>query len=235
MMLAYVDESNRGANLSFAGVVVNGMQAQKLTLELSALAQRLTATHAIAAPVVFHAYEMFHGRGLWSQVAPRARVHAFETVTAVVAQICTRIVYRSFNVQRGEIERSPLMKQTRQIFEARCLDLLLRGVNDCALGLDAHALVIADMRTDRESHRDRFEHSKNLAIFKHAEHDSFGRILDTIHFAPSRRSRLLQAADIVAFVLSRATIAETDARSARAMTRLVQGLQMSGKLDSRLA
>ena len=56
------------------------------------------------------------------------------------------------------------------------------------------------------------------------------RIVDTLHFAPSSASRLVQAADVIAFLYRRVfTVQETDERSRKAKiamwTRLVPRIQ----------
>ena len=56
-------------------------------------------------------------------------------------------------------------------------------------------------------------------------------LLDTVHFAPSHHSRMLQAADMLAFTYRRfKTIMEPDPRAQRVMDRLSEKLTMSGKL-----
>lgn len=58
------------------------------------------------------------------------------------------------------------------------------------------------------------------------------RIVDTIHFAPSHHSRLIQAADRVAFLRHRRTAhIETDDRAARANQRLWSKIDQLVEVD----
>lgn len=233
MLLVYVDESNRGSHIAFAGLLGTGNEVHEMSLQLSEISRRVAMQHHLERPPVFHAYEMFHGCGVWKGVAPRARVRVFEDVISVVGEFSTRIIFRSLDMALDSAAASESEVTTRSAAEARCLDVLIRCVNDFSLSIGLRALVIADMRTDRERHRDRLERSRGAAQLTDGSQNGFSQILDTIHFAPSRRSRILQAVDVVAFVLSRAAVTERDSRSSAATARLVQKLSASGRLDSR--
>ena len=71
--------------------------------------------------------------------------------------------------------------------------------------VDAQAKHRADLSTYREVGTLGYRHRK------------LTRIVDTLHFAPSNASRLVQAADVIAFLYRRVfTCEETDERSRRA-------------------
>lgn len=57
-------------------------------------------------------------------------------------------------------------------------------------------------------------------------HTRLERLLDTVHFAPSHHSRMLQVADLIAFVWVRSrTVVETDLRQARTIAQLVDVIE----------
>lgn len=61
-------------------------------------------------------------------------------------------------------------------------------------------------------------------------HTTLSALLDTVHFAPSHRSRMLQAADMLAYTYRRyQTVAEPDPRAQRIMDRMWSKLTSSGK------
>ena len=73
---------------------------------------------------------------------------------------------------------------------------LLERLDDYAAGEDELVLVIAD-EVDRAD-----EYRRNLWVFQRASTTGYRSrqlksILDTIHFAPSNASRLVQAADLI--------------------------------------
>ena len=86
---------------------------------------------------------------------------------------------------------------------------------------DTHVLIIADDRGDQERHRDRFATYQTEGTPGVYMHTTLDTLLDTVHFAPSHRSRMLQAADMLAFIHRRfLTVTESDPRAAENMRRL---------------
>ena len=98
---------------------------------------------------------------------------------------------------------------------------------------DTHALVIADDRDDRDSHRAHFALYKNFGTPGEYMSTRLDRLLDTVYFAPSHPSRLLQAADMLAYTYRRWNAqTEPDPRSQLTMDRLRGKITSSGKLHS---
>jgi hypothetical protein len=91
-------------------------------------------------------------------------------------------------------------------------------------------LVIADEVHDH----DRTRHRANLRSFRQSGTPGYRssylpRILDTLHYADSRHSRLVQAADLVTFMYVRTTRhTESDPRAARANTRADRPVGQAG-------
>lgn len=227
MLLSFLDESNQAPVTSFAGVVVTASQVVSLGAGLRQLGQRIATDYGFSRPPVFHAYEMFHGVGSWKLLPPRVRVRMCTHVLRLVAEHATAIVWQAVDTTSwaGRMHglRGPGISA-----DAQCLDLTLTRLNGVARRHNTHTLVIADMRTDRDSHQARFEMSQQ------PQSPTFDRVLDTIHFAPSRRSALLQGADVVAFTLRRRLAGERDERSASALRVHVDVLTGSGKLTEYL-
>jgi hypothetical protein len=101
---------------------------------------------------------------------------------------------------------------------------LLERLNDCLSRLDDYGLVIADEVAEQARHR------ADLSIYRDVGTPGYRsshltRIVDTLQFAPSKASRLLQAVDIVAFLYHRMfTRVESDERARRAKVRMWQRL-----------
>lgn len=97
---------------------------------------------------------------------------------------------------------------------------LLERINEYGMRHQEHLLVIADEVGEQARHR------SDLALYR--KRGTWGyrsaqltQIVDTLHFAPSHASRLLQAVDLVAFLYRRIQDhTETDARATRANATL---------------
>ncbi len=102
-----------------------------------------------------------------------------------------------------------------------CFQHILQRVDRVARRDTTHALIIADERGDRERHRERFATYQTEGTPGVYMHTTLDTLLDTVHFAPSHRSRMLQAADVVAFIYRRfRTVTESDPRAAEEIRRL---------------
>jgi hypothetical protein len=93
---------------------------------------------------------------------------------------------------------------------------LLERISECAERHDEYALVIADEVDEQARHR------SDLSIYRMTGTGGYRssrlpRIVDTLHFAPSQASRLVQAADMIVFLHRRMELHRTgDKRALRA-------------------
>jgi hypothetical protein len=146
---------------------------------------------------------------------PRARVGIYNEAFQAIADHDVEIFIRGVDV--GQLNR-------RYIFadhpHAVVLAHLLERIDERAQLLGQHVLVIADEIDQADDYR----HS--LWLFQRTGTTGYRsrqltRIVDTIHFAPSRASRLVQAADLVAYLYRRMqTGGERDPRALRANAAL---------------
>lgn len=223
MLLCYVDESFGDTFYSFAGLLVDGSAAVGLHARLDAAVRKASMKWGVPAAAEIHAYEVFHGKGQWSPMAsaPRARVAVFHDVVdafnAVECTVLFRAVHRARLRERQARRNYPETHPPEQV----CFTHLLQRVQHVAERDQTHALVIVDQRDDMERHRELFGLYRAVGTPGWYKTTAVDRIVDTIHFAPSDRSRLLQAADVLAFLYHRTiSVTERDPRSAAAMTHL---------------
>jgi hypothetical protein len=93
---------------------------------------------------------------------------------------------------------------------------LVERVDEYAEGIGQNALLIADEVDQQDSYRRDLWRYQRSATWGYRSRQ-ITRVVDTLHFAPSSSSRLVQAADLVAFLARRiATHTETDSRSKQA-------------------
>lgn len=231
MLLAFVDESDRGDFRSFAAVIADEHATKELTDRLNALVRQASVDYGVARTAEIHGYPLFHGKDDWRGVGARARARVHEQVIDIILDtdvtILLRSVLESRLRQRQRASHYPVNFPAEQV----CFQHILQRIDIVAKQHHCHALVIADERGDRERHRERFATYQTEGTPGVYMHTTLGALLDTVHFAPSHRSRMLQAADIVAFTYRRhQTVTESDHRAQRIMDRLWSKLEDSGKL-----
>jgi len=220
VLLTYVDESYTDDWFTMAALLVDGPAAVALTEALDRVATAAAAAYGLDAGVELHGHEIFHAKGAWSDVPVRARVGAFDDVIEAVAGQDVRVIARAMDVvgQRARYNR-PDPPHTV------VLQHLLERVDEYVTSLGEYALVIADEVDGQAKHRADLSSYREVGTIGY-RHRKLTRIVDTLHFAPSHASRLVQAADVIAFLYRRVfTNQETDERSRKAKIAMWNRLQ----------
>ncbi|WP_109508248.1 DUF3800 domain-containing protein [Nocardioides speluncae] len=216
MLLTYVDESYTKERYYIAGLAVHHDAIRSLESELAGVVTKARRTcRGVTAGSELHGHPLFHGKEDWAQLQPRQRIGVYGDALQAIADHDVRIFLRGLDIpaQRKRYGR-PIPPHDV------VLQHLLERVNGYAARTDQAALIIADELQEDDRHR------KNLTDFRMYGTPGYlsselPRIVDTIHFAPSHHSRLLQAADLVAFLHRRLeTHTETDLRATRANAAL---------------
>lgn len=162
-----------------------------------------------------HGHEIFHAGGTWSGVPVRARVGVFDDVVEAVAGQNVQVIARAMDVV-GQRARYSAAEPPHSVV----LQHLLERVDECVTSLGTYALVIADETDGQAKHRTDLSSYREVGTIGY-RHRKLTRIVDTLHFAPSSSSRLVQAADVITFLYRRVfTHHETDQRSRRAKIRM---------------
>src|SRR6266508_3129053 len=105
------------------------------------------------------------------------------------------------------------------------LQHLLERVDECVTTLGEYALVIADEVDGQAKHRTDLSSYRDVGTTGYRRR-RLTRIVDTLHFAPSHASRLVQAADVIAFLYRRGfTHRETDERSRKTKVSMWKRLE----------
>ncbi len=231
MLLCFVDESNHRDFYGFAAVIADEFVTKSLTASLNKIMDQAAIDFGIPRTTEFHGWPMFHGHEEWAKVGARARVGMFSKVVDAILDENVTVLLRG--VREGRLRA----RQSRENYpvnfppEQVCFQHILQRANQVAANKRTHALVIADNRSDRDRHRERFATYQTQGTPGVYMRTTLDRLLDTVHFAPSHQSRMLQAADILAFVYRRrVTVIENDPRSRRAMERLWSLIDSSGKV-----
>ncbi|QNN54601.1 DUF3800 domain-containing protein [Nocardioides mesophilus] len=231
VLLCYVDESNHGDFHGFAALLADEHATKALTDDLNRIMSQASVDFGIPRTTEFHAHPMFHGKDEWSNVGARARVGLFFKVVNAITSADVTMILRS--VDNRLLKARQARENYRVHFPAEqvCFQHILQRANRVAKRQDTYALMIADNRSDRERHRERFATYQTSGTPGVYMHTTLERLLDTVHFAPSHQSRMLQAADMLAFIYRRRmTVFEQDIRSEQAMAKLWGRIIDCGKL-----
>lgn len=199
MLLAYVDESYSHDLYWIAALVCPEHTLGPLTEALDdAVRKAARAYRGFDSQAELHGYDLFQGKGDWRSLAtmPRARIGVYHDAFMAIASFDIEIIIRGMDVRRQR-ERYASPEEPHAVVLAH----LLERVNDCSNARHGGqpVLVIAD-EVDQQ---DQYRH--NLWYFQRFTPSGYrarrlDRIVDTIHFAPSQASRLVQAADLIAFL-----------------------------------
>jgi hypothetical protein len=211
VLLTYVDESYTDDWFTMAALLLDGPAAVALTAELDRVASAAAAAYGLVDDVELHGHEVFHAGGRWSGVPVRARVGVFDDVVEAVAAQDVRVIARAMDVV-GQRARY----QTADPPHSVVLQHLLERIDECATSVGDYALVIADEVDGQAKHRTDLSTYREVGTTGYRQR-KLTRIVDTLHFAPSRASRLVQAADMITFLYRRVfTHRESDTRSRKA-------------------
>jgi hypothetical protein len=151
------------------------------------------------------------GAGLGARYQCALGLTFFDDVVEAVAAQDVRVIAQAMDVV-GQRERYRYPDPPHSVV----LQHLLERIDECATDLGEHALVIADEVDGQAKHRADLSTYRNVGTAGY-RHRRLTRIVDTLHFAPSHASRLVQAADVITFLYRRVfTHQEADSRSKRA-------------------
>lgn len=200
MLLAFVDESNQGDFHGFACVLADEHATKALTADLSRIVRQASVDYGVDSKSEIHGHPLFQGKEDWKGVGVRARVSLFNQIVDAVTGSDVTILLRSVSASRLTARQAANYYPVNFPPEQVAFQHILQRVNRIARRRDTHALVIADDRSDRDRHRERFATYQTEGTPGVYMHTTLERLLDTVHFAPSQQSRMLQAADIMAFL-----------------------------------
>lgn len=206
MRLAYIDESYTRDFYFIAAVVVDDASAQGLHKALSDVAEkaRLAYLPTLPAPLELHGYPLFHGGGDWAPIKhqTRALVSVYEQAMQAIGSQDVQIILRGLDVKRLKARYTSPWPAHEVV-----LQHTLERLNELGGRVGEQVLVIADEIDDPNRHRAQL-HAYRQAGTPGYRSSTLDHILDTIHFVPSHHSRLVQAADLVAFLHHRRRTAQ---------------------------
>ena len=197
MYLCYLDEADDKTNYYITALTIKGEQVRHLSAALEGVMQFAESSYLIPADTELHGYSLVQGANEWEVL--KANIEGRKDILFRAMSAISH-----FDV-RVDIRGVPL-NHYRSRYGSNLIDLhrtaliwTLERVQNYISSIDSDVLVIADeLKQGHEELRDSikyFQHTKTYG-YKGVVLD---RIMDTIHFAPSKSSRLLQAADLISY------------------------------------
>ncbi len=196
MLLAYLDESHNTELYCIPALMLSDQAAADLSSGMDELMNELCSEYdSIFPDTEFHSTDIFYRRNGWESLPElNASFKIYQRIVDVIVRYDISIACRGVNIDG---------LKRRYFSEADAHDVALtftlERIQKQARDLDSKCLVIADEIGAKQS-----LYRRNFKWYQ--QHGTWGpgsikldRLIDTVHFAPSKTSRLLQAADIMAY------------------------------------
>jgi hypothetical protein len=199
VLLAYVDESYRDIKLKFlmAAVICSEHEAMTLTNELDAIVSAFVRNRGMSRYTELHAHDIWHHTGRWECLKdePAAKMQLMTDCVDAIVRNASHVVWRAIDVVAHENVGYPKTWPPDVVG----FQHLLERIERYAKSRNALALVIRDEVDDPNAPRKMLRDYRGSGTPGYIK-SPLPHIVDTIHFAPSDHSRLLQAADMIAYV-----------------------------------
>jgi hypothetical protein len=196
-VFVYMDESFNDAEFWVTGLVVPEAQAVALERALDQVVVNAAADYGVDPGTELHGYQLMSGKGDWATLhpLPRARIAVLnDALTAIANTSGLRAFSNGLLIEalkRRYVDPHPPRQVLIGYVAQRCHGLLRDG--------EVLALFVDDNPT-KAAIRDHVRHFKRVGTWSRINSRPLENILDTVYFAPSCDSRLLQAADLVSYV-----------------------------------
>lgn len=230
MFLAYVDESFKSSHFSVGAMIGTDDQIHKLRKSLEKVCREIVFDFDAPMGAELHGYEIFHAAGDWEKLheQPRKRISIYHRVVDAIAE--SEVTIRVVRIDsaalkaRQDAENYP-RRDTRE--EVAWRFLLQRISTHCDLN-EGLGLVIADEGSRDDERRSEFESFRTSGTPGEYRKTTLERLIDTVHFAPSDRSKPLQAIDCALFIAQREyenrLAGKADEPSGRAVSEIARKL-----------
>lgn len=216
MLLTYIDESFTKDRYLIAALIVPDDQAASLGAALKKVVENASWDYpGLSWTAELHGHAIVAGKDDWEPLAPmiRARIGVYGKALQAIADHEVAIILRSVNV-KGLITRYGGAASPHSVVMTH----LVERVDEyaCKPSVAQNVLLIADEVDGQETYRRELVSYQQGGTWGYRQR-KIRNVVDTIHFAPSKASRLVQAADLVAYIARRYHFhAETDPRAEKA-------------------
>lgn len=222
MLLAYLDESYDDAEYWLTALIVPSHSALQLQKDLDSVVEEATYSgYRVPFNAELHGYPLVHGKDDWKPMAHmiRARIGIYSKALQAIADCDgAEIAMRGINIERHKERYGDFAYHPHRV----ALDYMAQSLNGWAKGHNTHFLAIADEIDQADTLRASYWNIQRYGTMSRWTGRA-DRAVDALHFAPSKHSRLLQAADLVSYLhFRRRRSGVTDPRAAKANEDLWQ-------------
>ncbi|OBY29276.1 DUF3800 domain-containing protein [Mycolicibacter kumamotonensis] len=226
MHLAYIDESHNKDEYWIASLIIPAEDAQRLELALDAVVENAERDFPQlqkfgGKPIELHGHALAQGTDDWTPMENmlRARLGIYEDALRAIAAV------EGAAIVRAGIDRNRLKSRYGDRAEHPhewALKFALERTDEVVKRRNGMVLITCDQTDDPDRHH------ANLRVFRNYNTGGLmprrlTRIVDTIHFADSCHSRLVQASDLVSYISFRTrtdTLNQRTGKAAEAAKRL---------------
>lgn len=219
MHLAYLDESHDKSEYWIAGLIVPALRAQALEFALDAVVAKAESAYPALAkfdnkPIELHGHALAQGTDDWAPMSNmlRARLGIYEEALSTIATVEHAAIVRTGVDRKRQAAR---YGEHADHPHEWALKFALERTHEVVKQRNGMVLVTCDQTDDPDRHH------ANLRVFRSFSTGGtmprkLTTIVDTIHFADSCHSRLVQAADLVSYISFRVRADELHQRSGKA-------------------
>ncbi len=204
MHTTFIDEAFSEGHFFMCALVIDGEQLQILEKEFQRIMSQLENAfpNEISRNLELHAGEIFNGKGPWRKAfeGNRQRYEVLNHFSEVLAGLNLRILIHGIDVKRQEIKYS-LPTDPRYL----SLRFLIEKLDKELFETLDHSIIICDSGASNQE----VQYIRNLlaemqikgsgGLYPHR----ITQIVDTVHFSDSKRSRGIQAIDLISFLRHR--------------------------------
>jgi hypothetical protein len=197
MFLCYIDEADDRVNYYITALVINSKDVRALHEALDSVMEYAEVNYKVPKSIELHGYSLVQAEHDWKilkgNIAAQKDIYA--KAMNEISNLDLRIYIRGVPINHYQ------KRYGTNTIDIHLTALLwnLERVQDYVESQDTEVLVIADeLRGGQEALRE--------AIRFYRENPTYGykgrildRVVDSLHFAPSKDSRLLQATDLVSY------------------------------------
>jgi hypothetical protein len=195
---AYLDESYDKLEYWLTALIVPSESALKLQNDLDAVVNdAMMSGYGVSSDAELHGHALLHGKDDWHRMAPkiRARIQIYSKALQAIADCDgVDIAMRGINIKRLNDRYTNPWHPHRV-----AIDFMVQSLNALSRGADTHFLTIADEIDQADTLRASYWYFQRYGTLSYLSGVA-DRAVDTLHFAPSKHSRLLQAADLVSYL-----------------------------------
>lgn len=204
MHTTFIDEAFSKGHFFMCALVIDGEQLQELEKEFQRIMSRLEIAfpEQISSSLELHAGEIFNGKGPWRKAfeGNRQRYEVLNHFSEVLAGLNLRILVHGIDVEKQVIKYSlptdPRYLSLRFLIEK--LDKELFSTSDFSILICDSGASNQEIKHIRDLLED-MQISGTGGLYPR----QITQIVDTVHFSDSKRSRGIQAVDLISFIRHR--------------------------------